>query len=58
LQERGWMLWGWWWVLTGWIFTLGMVYMARFIQGKWQSMRVIEPELEVPIAESPLTSDL
>lgn len=57
-QERGWMLWGWWWVLTGWIFTLGMVYMARFIQGKWQSMRVIEPELAVPIADSPLTSDL
>jgi MATE family multidrug resistance protein len=57
-QERGWMLWGWWWVLTGWIFTLGMVYMARFIQGKWQSMRVIEPELTAPIPASPLTSDL
>jgi MATE family multidrug resistance protein len=43
--ERGVGLWGWWWVLTGWIFVLGIVYFLRFLGGKWKSMRVIEPEL-------------
>lgn len=38
-------LWGWWWILTGWIFALGLVYLARFLGGKWREMRVIEPEL-------------
>src|SRR5262245_18772062 len=41
---RHWQLWGWWWVITGWIFTLGVVYLARFIQGTWRTMKVIEPE--------------
>lgn len=36
----------WWWsVITCWILTLGFVYCGRFLQGKWRSMRVIEPEL-------------
>jgi MATE family multidrug resistance protein len=51
--EYGWQLWGWWWVLTGWIFTLGMVYLARFVQGKWRTMRVIEPELPDLAAAQP-----
>jgi len=46
-RERGIALWGWWWILTGWIFVLGMVYMLRFLGGKWKAMRVIEPELTV-----------
>jgi MATE family multidrug resistance protein len=41
-----WRLLGWWWVMTFWIFALGMIYLARFLQGRWKSMRVIEPELE------------
>ena len=45
-HEHDWQLWGWWWVITGWIFTLGLVYSARFLQGRWREMRVIEPELE------------
>jgi MATE family multidrug resistance protein len=35
----------WWWcVITGWIITLSAVYLARFLQGKWRQMRVIEPD--------------
>lgn len=41
----GWRLYGWWWVMTGWIFSLAIIYTLRFSQGKWRSMRVIEPEV-------------
>jgi MATE family multidrug resistance protein len=47
-RENGWALWGWWWVMTLWIVLLAAVYLARFMQGRWQSMRVIEPELVAP----------
>jgi MATE family multidrug resistance protein len=49
LAERylGWEVVGWWIVLTVWIFALGMAYLSRFIQGRWKSMRVIEPEVEL-----------
>jgi multidrug resistance protein, MATE family len=39
-----WGLFGWWWVLTAWLCTLAIVYLGRFLQGKWQAMRVIEHE--------------
>jgi multidrug resistance protein, MATE family len=42
---RGIGLYGWWWILTLWIFVLGVVYFFRFLGGQWKSMRVIEPEL-------------
>jgi MATE family multidrug resistance protein len=51
LQERfdwnttGFGLYGWWWVMTAWLFVLGISYLIRFQQGKWKSMRVIEPEM-------------
>lgn len=38
----------WWYVLTGWICLLGLVYFARFLQGRWRTMRVIEPEFAPP----------
>jgi MATE family multidrug resistance protein len=38
---------GWWCVLTGWIFALGTIYLSRFMQGRWKSMRVIEPEIDL-----------
>ncbi len=44
-RESAIALWGWWWVLTCWIFALGLVYFFRFLGGKWRDMRVIEPEL-------------
>ena len=44
-KETGYGLYGWWWVMTGWLFALGITYLIRFEQGKWKSMRVIEPEV-------------
>jgi multidrug resistance protein, MATE family len=43
--ESGFGLYGWWWVMTGWLLVLGVTYLLRFCQGRWKSMRVIEPEL-------------
>jgi MATE family multidrug resistance protein len=40
-----WQLIGWWWVITLWIAALAVLYTWRFLQGKWRSMRVIEPNL-------------
>jgi len=33
-----------WVVITAWISSLGVVYWLRFLQGRWQQMRVIEPD--------------
>jgi MATE family multidrug resistance protein len=49
-KETGYALYGWWWVLTGWLLALGVTYVLRFEQGRWKTMRVIEPDLNV---ESP-----
>jgi len=48
----GWQVIGWWGVLTAWIFSLGVAYLARFIQGRWKSMRVIEPKVVLELMES------
>ncbi len=34
-----------WLVATAWVSSLGVIYLARFWQGRWRHMRVIEPEL-------------
>jgi len=53
-KESGYALYGWWWVLTGWIFALGVTYVLRFEQGRWMTMRVIEPDLAPPeVAAAP-----
>lgn len=49
----GWGLYGWWWGMTGWIASLAVIYWLRFAQGRWRSMRVIEPE--PPAADENLT---
>jgi MATE family multidrug resistance protein len=38
---------GWWYIMTAWIFCMAMIYLVRFLQGKWRTMRVIEPEFVV-----------
>ncbi len=39
-----WGLMGWWYAVTGWICLLGLIYMGRFLQGRWRTMRVIETD--------------
>jgi multidrug resistance protein, MATE family len=34
-----------WIVITCWICTSGIIYLVRFLHGRWRHMRVIEPEL-------------
>ena len=34
-----------WTLLTLWVCSAGLIYCARFLQGKWRTMRVIEPEV-------------
>ncbi len=34
-----------WIVITLWICVSGVIYLLRFLQGRWRQMRVIEPEL-------------
>ena len=39
---------GCWTVVTLWIWALGAVFMVRFLQGRWRTMRVIETNPEMP----------
>jgi len=34
-----------WVVITAWICALGLIYLTRFLQGRWRQMRVIEPRV-------------
>jgi MATE family multidrug resistance protein len=34
-----------WVVITVWVILLGLIYFARFLQGRWREMRVIEPDV-------------
>jgi len=42
---HGWGILWCWMVLTGWVCALGLVYLARFLRGRWRRMTVIEPDL-------------
>jgi MATE family multidrug resistance protein len=41
----GWGLLACWVIITLWVCALGLIYCGRFLQGHWQHLRVIEPEL-------------
>ena len=45
-----------WTLITLWVCSAGFIYLARFLQGKWRTMRVIEPEAArpLPLAEEEL----
>lgn len=45
IVHMGWGLLWCWCVLTGWCVALGVTYLGRFLQGRWRTMRVIEPDL-------------
>jgi multidrug resistance protein, MATE family len=45
IHYAGWGLVPCWTVMTLWTTTLGLTYCTRFVQGRWRTMRVIEPEL-------------
>ncbi len=45
IEYFGWNLNHCWIVLTAWVMLNGMVYWVRYRQGKWRTMRVVEPEL-------------
>jgi MATE family multidrug resistance protein len=49
----GWGLIWCWIVLTGWVVALGLVFMTRFLQGRWRTMRVIEPDLAIDDGDRP-----
>ncbi len=34
------------WLVTAWVWIVGVIYFARFRQGRWRQMRVIEPAVE------------
>ena len=45
VARQGWGLLWCWAVITAWVCALGLIYLARFLQGRWRQMRVIEPEV-------------
>jgi multidrug resistance protein, MATE family len=45
VRTWGWEIRGVWTVATVWIIAQGLIYWARFGQGKWRTMRVIGPDL-------------
>jgi MATE family multidrug resistance protein len=44
IARQGWGLLWCWSIITVWICSLGLIYLVRFLQGRWREMRVIEPE--------------
>ena len=41
---------GCWSLVTAWISLLGLIYLARFLHGRWRGMRVIETEAATAVA--------
>jgi MATE family multidrug resistance protein len=45
----------WWAAITLWVAVLAVVFAVRFLQGKWQTMQVIEPDVvEEPLEAQPV----
>ncbi len=41
-QVYGGGLWLWWYVIAGWVTTMGVVFTMRYLSGVWNTKRVIE----------------
>lgn len=52
-----WGLYGAWLAMTLWVIVLGVIYLCRFLQGRWRSMRVIEPTCEASADEAAQPAD-
>jgi MATE family, multidrug efflux pump len=46
-----------WTVVTCWVCTMGVIYLGRYLQGKWRNMRVIEQQHH-PAPRDPQASEL
>ena len=55
MEGDGRLIWCW-GVLTVWICALGVIYLLRFLSGRWRKMRVIEPAATATVASNPQTS--
>jgi multidrug resistance protein, MATE family len=42
-----------WALITLWVCSAALIYLARFLQGRWRSMRVIEPEFVCTVPPEP-----
>jgi MATE family multidrug resistance protein len=45
MRWLGWELLACWGLITVWVCVLGLIYLGRFLDGRWRRMRVIEPGL-------------
>ena len=43
IHHWNWGLMQFWFLVTFWILAQALVYAGRFLQGKWRTMKVIEP---------------
>lgn len=50
VEKLGLGVYGCWTIITAWVWVLGIIYLGRFLQGRWKSMRVIEPRVEELLA--------
>ena len=46
-----------WVVITAWICLMGMIYLARFLGGRWRTMRVIEPQVDPAPVDAQTTNE-
>ncbi len=46
VEEFEFNVYGCWTIVTTWVCVVGVIYLLRFLQGRWKSMRVIEPRVD------------
>ena len=57
VSALGWGLTECWWLVTAWICALGVTFFARFLQGRWRAMQVIEQDV-IPEQSEFATSEI